>query len=295
MGYKTLLFSTPCKLRVKNSQLLCSYEQKDENFTIPLEDISTILLDCTQIEITNYLITKCGEYNITLFSCNQKHQPNVVLTPFYQHSRNTKIAINHINMSEPLKKRLWQKIIKQKIKNQSDVLKILFNNDELDIYHDKVKSGDTTNIEAQASKKYWAILFDNFKRHSDSKHNAALDYGYAIIRGTISKFVASGGLIPCLGVHHCNELNPFNLVEDLIEPFRPFVDLLVSNIKTLEEQELTKEDKGYLLNILNMQCRYKDGQITIQNACEKVCQSFAKCIEQNDSSTLILPEFIEAR
>ena len=135
---------------------------------------------------------------------------------------------------------MWQKIIKQKIKNQSDVLKILFNNDELDIYHDKVKSGDTTNIEAQASKKYWAILFDNFKRHSDSKHNAALDYGYAIIRGTISKFVASGGLIPCLGVHHCNELNPFNLVEDLIEPFRPFVDLLVSNIKKIVEKELTE-------------------------------------------------------
>ncbi len=295
MGYKTILFSTPCKLHIKNCQLVYSSIQDEEDITIPLEDISTIVLENMQIEISNYLLYTCGEYNITLFSCDKKHQPNVVLTPFYQHSRNTKVAFNQINITEPLKKRLWQKIIKQKIQNQSNVLKILFDNNTLDYYYDKVKSGDTTNIEAQVSKLYWSLLFKDFKRHAETKHNAALDYGYAIIRGTLAKYTASSGLIPCLGVHHCNELNSFNLIEDLIESFRPFVDLLVSTMETLNEPELTKQDKALLLNILNMQCRYKGEQITIQNACERVCQTFVKSIEQNDNNILELPQFIEVK
>ncbi len=295
MGYKTLLFSHPCKLRVKNFQLVYSSQDSEDDLKIPLEDISTIILENMQIEVTNYLLAACGEYNITLFSCDKKHQPNVVLIPFYQHCRNTKIAFNQINTSEPLKKRLWQKIIKQKIKNQSNVLKILFENDILDSYCEKVKSGDTTNIEAYVSKLYWSLLFENFRRHADTKHNAALDYGYAIVRGTLAKYTSSCGLIPCFGVHHCNELNSFNLVEDFIEPFRPFVDILVSNMQTLSEPELLKQDKAYLLNILNMQCQYKGEQITIQNACERVCQTFAKSLEQNDSNILELPQFIEAK
>lgn len=295
MGYKTLLFSSPCKLYVRNFQLVYDPQNDDGKFTIPLEDISTIILENPQIELTNYLVSICGEYNITLFSCDKKHQPNVVLIPFYQHSRNTKIAYKHINMSEPLKKRLWQKIIQQKIRNQSNVLKIKFADDSLDRFIEKVKSGDSENIEAQASKMYWNLLFKDFKRHENTKHNAALDYGYAIIRGTLAKFTAASGLIPCIGIHHCNELNSFNLIEDLIEPFRPFVDLLTARMQTLDEAELTKNDKGYLLNILNMQCCYKNEQITVQNACERVCQTFVKSLDKNDYNILELPQFIEAK
>ena len=295
MGYKTLLFSSPCKLYVRNSQLVYDTENDDDKLTIPLEDISVIILENPQITITNYLISMCGEYNITLFSCDKKHQPNVVLTPFYQHSRNTKIAYKHINMSEPLKKRLWQKIIQQKIKNQSNVLKIMYEDDSLDRFIEKVKSGDSENIEAQASKAYWNILFKDFKRHENSKQNALLDYGYAIIRGTLAKFAAASGLIPCFGVHHCNELNSFNLIEDLIEPFRPFVDLLIANMQISDEPELTKHEKGYILNILNIQCSYKGEQITVQNACERICQTFVKSLEKNDYTLLELPQFIEAK
>lgn len=295
MGYKTILFSKPGKLFIKNYQLVYQADNSDDTTSVPMEDISTIILESHQISVTNYFLSICEEYNITLFTCNKKHQPNGVLIPFYQHSRNTKIAYNHINMNETLKKRLWQRIVKQKITNQSIVLKILFEMQDLDFYISKVQSGDKTNIEGQASKKYWSLLFTDFKRHANTKHNAALDYGYAILRGTISKFVASSGLIPCLGIHHCNELNSFNLTEDLIEPFRPFVDLLVANMNTLQEDTLTKYDKAYLLNILNMQCMYRKEQITIQNACEKVCKSFSKSIEASDFSILELPEFIEVK
>ncbi len=293
MSYKTLLFSSPCKLNIKNYQLVFQADNSDEKLTIPMEDISTIILDSLQISVSNYFLSMCADYNITVFTCDKKHQPISVLTPFYQHSRNTKIASKQILMGDVLKKRLWQKIVKQKIENQSNVLKLLFENDILDIYINLVQSGDKTNIEGQCAKKYWGLLFDDFKRHSQTKHNFALDYGYAIIRGTLSKYVASSGLIPCFGVHHCNELNSFNLVEDLIEPFRPFVDLMVAQMDTLDEKELTKDDRGYLLTILNKQCFYKNEQITVQNACEDVCQSLVKSIEKDDYKIFELPKFIE--
>ena len=294
MSYKCIIFSNPCKLYVKNFQLVYESE-KEENVNIPLEDIGTIILENQQISVTNYLLSMCSEYNITVFTCDKKHKPVGILLPFYQHSRNTKIALSQIKMKEPLKKQIWQKIIKQKIKNQSNVIKILFCNDELDFYINKVQSGDIKNVEAYVSKKYWQILFDNFKRHDDCKYNAALDYGYAIIRGCLSKYIASSGLIPCLGVHHINELNAFNLTEDLIEPFRPFIDLMVSNMDIEPDEELTKEDKLYLVSVLTRQCQYKKEQITLQNACESVCKSFVKAISESDVEILELPEFIEEK
>lgn len=294
MGYKTLLFSQPCQLSVKDYQLVYKSETSNKGITIPLEDISTIILEHLQIKLSNYLLSICGEYNITIFSCDKYHQPNTILIPFSQHSRTAKIVKNQINMSEPLKKRLWQKIVQQKITNQSNVLKILFDNDELDSYIDKVQSGDKTNIEGQASKKYWSLLFKDFKRHSETKQNYALNYGYSILRGTLSKYIASSGLIPSLGVHHCSELNSFNLADDLIESFRPFVDLMVSemNINETDITALTKEDKAYLLTILHKQCEYKNEQITVQNACEYTCQNFAKSLIQKDALILNLPKFI---
>ena len=295
MSWKTLLFCNPCKLHINNRQLVYQAVDSGEEISIPIEDIGTIILEHPQIHITNYTLALCSEYEVTVITCDNKHKPIGVLTPFYQHSRNTKIAFAHIGIKEPLKKQLWQKIIKQKIKNQSNVLKILFEDNQLDYYIDKVQSGDTKNIEGQTSKKYWSIMFNDFKRHASDKYNAALDYGYAIIRGTLSKYISSGGLIPCFGVHHCNELNSFNLTEDLIEPFRPFVDLMVSKMEIVSSGYLTKNDKAYLLSILTKQCQYKGEQITIQNACENVCKTFVKAIVEKDVKLLELPNFIEVK
>ncbi len=294
MSWKTLIFTNSGKLHIKNYQLLYKADNSDEEISIPMEDIGTIILENPQITITNYMLSLCADYEITVVTCDKKHKPNGILTPFYQHSRNTKIAFAHIKTKEPLKKQIWQKIIKQKIKNQSNVLKILFDENELDYFVNKVQSGDIKNIEGQTSKIYWQLLFNNFKRHSSDKYNAMLDYGYAIIRSTISKYIASSGLIPCFGVHHCNELNPFNLTEDLIEPFRPFVDLMVAQAEIVNST-LTNSDKLYLLGILSKQCQYKNEQITVQNACENICKTFVKTILEKDLKYLELPEFIEAK
>ena len=140
MSWKTLLFCNPGKLHIKNQQLLYKAADSDEEISIPMEDIGTIILENPQIQITNYTLNLCAEMEITIFTCNKKHQPSGVFIPFYQHSRNTKIAYSHIKMKEPLKKQIWQKIIKQKITNQSNVLKILYDIDFLDIY----SSGDNS-------------------------------------------------------------------------------------------------------------------------------------------------------
>jgi len=295
MSWKTIIFTNSGTLHIKNYQLVYQADDSNESITIPMEDIGTIILENPQITITNYMLSLCSEYKITVLTCDKKHKPIGILTPFYQHSRNTKIALAHINIKESLKKQLWQKIIKQKIKNQSDVIKILFNDNRLDNYINKVQSGDNKNVEGQVSKIYWQLLFNNFKRHSSDKYNSALDYGYAILRSSISKYIASSGLIPCLGVHHCNELNPFNLTEDLIEAFRPFVDLMVCKMEIDSNSDLTKSDKLYLLSILTKQCQYKGEQITIQNACENVCKTFVKTILEKDVKLLELPEFIEEK
>lgn len=295
MSYKSVIFSNPCKLSVKNFQLVYESLNSEERVHLPLEDIGSIILENMQINITNYLLSACSEYNITIYICDNHHKPSGILIPYYQHSRNTKISYAQIEAKEPLKKQIWQKIIKQKIKNQADVINLLFDNDELYSFVSKVNSGDTKNIEAYAAKIYWKLLFDNFKRHSECKYNSALDYGYAIIRGCISKYIAASGLIPCFGVHHKNELNSFNLTEDLIEPFRPFVDIMIADMEINKDENLTKEDKLYLISILNRQCQYKNEQITIQNACENVCKNFVNAILKNDIKYIELPEFIKIK
>ena len=130
MTWKTLIFSTPCKLYIKNFQLVYERSNNEEIVHIPIEDIGAIMLENQQITLTNYMLSLCSDNNITIYTCDKKHQPVGVLLPFYQHSRTTKIALSQVEMKEPLKKKLWQRIIKQKIINQSNVIKLLFENDE---------------------------------------------------------------------------------------------------------------------------------------------------------------------
>jgi CRISPR-associated protein Cas1 len=292
MSWRIIHVSTVCKLNCKNSQFVYQPEN-DEPTSIPLEDISVIILENHQVTLTNYLLAQLAEHNIVLFTCNEKHSPSGIFYPFFQHSRNTEIAFLQSEWSESFKKRLWQQIIRQKIANQSKVLKMTTGSDKLYYLIDKVQSGDTTNVESFASRMYWANLFDNFKRHSSCKRNASLDYGYAIIRAVLARFIAASGLIPCFGVHHSNKLNAFNLADDLIEPFRPFVDFAVYHLPVNESETLDKIDKIHLLSVLNKQCCYKNESLTLLKACEFVCFSIVKATKSKQLGDFALPSFIE--
>lgn len=298
MSWRVIYFSKPAKLKIESSQLKYIPDEGDV-FTIPIEDISVILLESNQILLTSALISKCCQNNILIFSCDDKHLPCGIFIPFQQHSRVSQISNLQIKSSEPLKKRLWQQIIKYKIYNQSIVLKLFnLNNATLLLkISENVKSGDSDNSEAYSAKIYWQSLFGDFTRQEDNKINASLNYGYAILRGAIARAISSVGLMPSFGIYHSNDLNAFNLADDIIEPFRPFVDFKVYSMfkeeNNFKEQTLTTKDKFLLTGILLDKCIYNSETTSILNAIELTVNSFVLSLKTNTNCLNLLEFNIE--
>ncbi len=291
MGWRIVQISKPCKLSIKNKQLLYISQDGDE-LKIPLEDISALILENKQVSFSNYLFSELSEYGIVLFSCGSNHLPSGVFFPFHNHSRYSEIAWQQVEMSEPLKKRLWQEIVKAKINNQAMCLEIFncANFTKLREIAKLVQSGDVKNSEAFAAGIYWKSLWENFSRNDDADiRNSALNYGYAIVRGCVARAVVGAGLLPCFGVHHANKLNQFNLVDDLMEPFRPFVDYVVSKMNFEDKTELSVSDKGYLASVLTHNCLVDGEEIVLLKACEVLAVSVAKSIRQKDVKKLQIP------
>jgi CRISPR-associated protein Cas1 len=272
-------------------------EPKDgDTAKIPLADISAIILENPQISITASTLAICANSSIALFVCDSTHTPNGILTPLGTHSRHTKTTRAQLEWSEPFKKRCWQKIIKAKIKNQAKLLEKTDNlvaAKRLANIASKVTSGDNTNCEAQAAAVYFKNLFKNFSRNLNCVQNSALNYGYTILRGAVARSVAASGFVPAVGLFHNSELNSFNLADDILEPFRPFVDETVLNMfgaKT-QETDLTKESRAELIALLGESCYIGAQHETILNAVYLVAKSLMSCSFEKNSDTILLPEF----
>ena len=298
MGWRTVVISKPSKISLKNHNFLYS-PHESENIRVPITDISVIVLETHQVTITSALLSKLAELNVLLFSCDKKHTPNGMFTPFHQHSRFSLMVHLQTKWSEPFKKRLWQKIVIDKISNQSTVLiKTMKNKEakEIENLSKQVKSGDSSNIEGSSAKVYWNYLFDDFIRRDVSDwRNSALNYGYSIIRGLITRDLSSSGLIPAMGIFHKNQLNAFNLADDLIEPFRAFVDLEVYTIKNEEKlpkiHELTIEHRIKLLELLQMKIYINNEFTSILNSSSILVNSLVNCTKENDITLIKLPRF----
>ncbi len=291
MGWRIVQITKPCRLSIKDKQLLY-VPQEGDGLKIPLEDISVLILENKQISLNNYLFSELSEYDIVLFTCDGSHLPSGVFFPFHNHSRYSEIAWLQIGVSEPLKKRLWQEIVKAKINNQAMCLEILncVNFSKLREISKQVQSGDAKNSEAFAAGIYWKSLFENFNRNDDTDiRNSALNYGYAIIRGCMARSVVGSGLQPCFGIHHANKLNQFNLVDDLMEPFRPFIDYQVSKMNMAGKTELASLDKNYLVGSLMQNCIFNNEEVSLLKACELLAISFVKSIRQKDIKCLQIP------
>ncbi|MBA1438174.1 MAG: type II CRISPR-associated endonuclease Cas1 [Epsilonproteobacteria bacterium] len=295
-GWRSILVSQPCKLSVKNMQLVYApYE--GERVQVPLEDVTVIVIETNQATITTALLSQIAEKNITLFSCDNYHIPNGSFIPFHQHSRLSQIAHLQITMKLPLKKQIWQKIIMQKIANQSAMLKkFQKENLQLELLKNKVKSGDSENLEALAARKYWHLFFDKFTRDQKGldPRNIALNYGYAIIRGAIARSLVSYGLLPTFGVFHNSELNAYNLADDMLEPLRPMVDMIVKQLEQEDELDvnLGVSVKSALINLLNMQMRLNNEIVTVVTICDIMAYSFVRALKHNDVDYLKLPEIL---
>jgi CRISPR-associated protein Cas1 len=292
------MIQNPAKMSLSKGQLLL--QNDDGDFTLPLEDISAIVLESQQIALTSSLLSACQEQAVAVLTCDETHTPNGVMLPFLPHSRQSKVARTQIGWTDSLKNRLWQKTVQAKIANQAKCLEFCRDKNtatRIAAMARQVDSGDSANIEAQAARDYWSKLFGtDFHRDGYGAINAALNYGYAVIRAFVARSQVAYGLLPTFGIHHDGELNAFNLTDDMMEPFRPIADARVFAMflrgDLPEDGNLTKENRQHLATLGSSLCKIEGQKQTLMNACDRMAAGLVSAIEAKSTALLPLPEFI---
>ncbi len=298
MVWRSVVISQPAKLKREHFSLVV---EQDDSARVPFEDIAVIVLNHREITLTHPVLSACGEYGIGLFATGDNHQPSGVFLPFLAHSRSTRMLRLQLDIDRPSAKRAWAVIVKAKIANQAACMRLAGKGDaeRLDSYARRVRSGDTGRMEAQASAYHFPQMFGrSFHRSQECWTNAALDYGYAVIRGAITRGLVAHGLHPSVGLFHDSEQNAFNLADDLIEPFRPLVDLHVSRNRVprdAEDRELTPSDKVGLVCLLNVDMRMPRGDMTVLAAIEQATEALVRVFDGSSEALLELPVLIGLR
>jgi len=289
VGWRSVVISHPACLQREKFALLIKQEQ---SVRVPFEDIAIIVLNHREISLTHPVLSACGEYGISLFATGETHHPNGVFLPYLQHSRATRVLRQQLALPRPLAKRIWAAIVRAKINNQAHCLDLtgMEGGKKLVAYAKQVRSGDSTMMESQAAAFYFARLFGHhFRRSQLIWTNAALNYGYAILRGDIARGLVTHGFFPSLGLHHASEQNAFNLADDLIEPFRPLVDIYVASLCDDDARSLTPSDKINLVALLNADIDMPRGRMAVLAAIEQCVESLARALDQRKSNAIELP------
>lgn len=266
---KTLYFGNPTYLSLRNNQMVIKLPEvekcntlsdsfkKQSEVTKPIEDIGVVLLDNKQITITSALLDALLENNCAVITCDSKSMPVGLMLPLCGNTTQNERFRSQLDASLPLKKQIWHQTVKQKILNQASVLREKRGEDVrcMEVWANDVRSGDPDNLEARAAAYYWKNVFSdipNFTRSRDGvAPNHLLNYGYAILRAVVARGLVGSGLLPTFGVHHHNRYNAYCLADDIMEPYRPYVDALVIDMvaEMGVSDELTKEMKARLLSI----------------------------------------------
>ena len=277
------------------------------------EEISVIIFDRAGSYVHVEAINTLLKHNVTIVFCDEKHTPTALVSNEFNYHRKFNMLRLQMDLSKKTKDRLWQKIIRSKIKNQLDVLKFYVPSFEKSVevyefedYIKDVSEGDKLNREALAARRYFTILFGSDFRRGRTKEslanskkddiiNSSINYGYAILRAIIRKTLVSHGIEPALGINHASTENPFNLSDDIIEPFRPFIDaFIVMNVIPTGERELTEEIRLSLVkNILMSKCIINENVYAIHDAINLMVESLIRCYTANSSSGILLPKIIE--
>lgn len=295
---RTLYFGNPASLRLKDRQLNVEtiVEGEPQIKTVPVEDIGVMVIDNPQITLSSGLLQALQENNVAVITCDYRHMPQSLLLPIEGHSTQQERYEAQLEASEPLKKQLWAQTVSQKIKNQAATLSGLsLSSDYLIPLHRNVKSGDSDNCEATAAVYYWQTIFrhiNGFVRHREGPPpNNFLNYGYSILRGTMARSIVGAGLLPTLGIFHRNRYNAYCLADDLMEPYRPYVDEVV--YRMIEEfgpvEELQKEHKAVLLKIPAMDVVIDGEKSPLMVATQRTAVSLVKCYEGTQRK-LLYPE-----
>lgn len=294
---RTLFFGNPTYLSTKNEQLVVNFpEENKKEATIPIEDLGYVVLEDPQITITNGLLMKLVQNKTAIITCDKQHLPCGFLQPLVGHSEQTERMRYQLNASVPLKKQLWQQTVQAKIENQANHFLLREKNAlRLKRYAKDVKSGDLGNQEALAAAFYFQNLFDidGFSRNQKGvPPNNLLNYGYAILRAVTARALVSSGLLPSVGIFHSNKYNAFCLADDVMEPYRPFVDALVYDIVETgcNLDELTKVIKTELLMIPAMDVVIDGKQSPLMVAMSRTTNSLHECFT-GVSRRVLYPEF----
>ena len=275
------MFSTPYHLRLKDNQMIVSTKECHDVYkSIPIEDIGIVVLEHLQSTITLPLLNALSENNVAVVLCNGNYMPSAMLMNLDSNKIQAENYRAQIEAGEPLKKNLWQQIVKAKIRNQAGLLnKLGKDGDKLRPYYCNVKSGDADNREGVAANVYWRELFgEHFVREREgAPPNNLLNYGYSILRAATARSLMGSGLFPAFGIFHRNRYNAFPLADDVMEVYRPYVDEVVYSLYNAGSIQLNKETKMKLLNVLFSDTLFGSIKRPLSIALSFTTASFAKC------------------
>jgi len=293
---RTLYFGNPAYLRTQNEQLVVTYPNEEKTISAPIEDLGVVILDHQQITITQALMAKLLDNNVAVITCNDTHHPTGLLLNLDGHTLQSQKFKWQLEASVPLKKQLWQQTVSVKIANQAALLaRERVENKLLLRWSKEVKSGDSDNLEAKAASFYWKHLFPEFLAFRRDRFGAApnnlLNYGYALLRAVVARSLVGSGLRPTLGIFHRNQYNAYCLADDIMEPFRPYVDGVVCGIVQDNGAylEMTPNMKKALLAIPAMDVRLEGQLCPLMVAVQRTTASLAKCFE-GEQRKILYPE-----
>ncbi|RHJ81553.1 type II CRISPR-associated endonuclease Cas1 [Parabacteroides sp. AM08-6] len=293
----TLYFGNPAYLSLRNNQLIIKLPEVEKNDTLPdsfkrdtvrskpIEDIGVVVLDHKQITITSGVLEALLENNCAVITCDSKSMPVGLMLPLCGNTTQNERFRDQLDASLPLKKQLWQQTIKMKIENQATVLSKSRNCGikNMRVWANDVRSGDPDNLEARAAAYYWKNLFPKIEGFTRDREglppNNLLNYGYAILRAVVARGLVSSGLLPTLGIHHHNRYNAYCLADDIMEPYRPYVDKLIVNIinSNCNIADLSKEIKAKLLTIPTLEVSVNGKRSPLMVAVSQTTASLYKC------------------
>lgn len=295
MAFRVVLIENEVAIKVKLNNLIVTKEGED--IWIPLDDISIIVMDNLASMLSARLLCQLSEQGIGLMICNQEHLPTGYYSSYNNHSRSSKVIGYQINKEKDYYDNLWKQIVEAKIRNQAKAyLRLLGDYDgsyQIAAFAMDILNGDKSNREAHAAKVYFNLLMGtSFSRgNEDILLNSGLDYGYAVLRSYIARVCVGYGLNTQLGIHHKSEYNRFNLVDDLMEPLRPLVDIVAFEMMK-EDLYFTAEHRRKLVNILNMKIRYRDKKMFVCNMIENYVEQYASLI-MGRCEKIIFPDIDE--
>lgn len=293
MAWRGLHLTQPARLSLKEGQIAVA--QDDGEVRLSLEDLAFIVLDAPQSTVTTTLLSACMKAGVAIVLTDETHTPSGLALPFHRHFRQSDIARRQSEMSAPLKKRIWQTIVQRKIENQAAALAMLGRegSETLREMARRVGSGDPDNVEARAARFYWSRLWPDFRREDGGdRRNMLINYGYAVARSAVARSLVACGLLPCFGLMHASGVNAFNLADDFVEPFRPFVDLAawrrIGDGRPCRD-DLSVEDRRAMVAITFAEMRIGTDNVTLLVAAERSSVSFLNAIEAASPAPLELP------